>query len=229
MAPRLHVVLSSTRPGRVGETIARWFHGLAVEHGKFEPELVDLAAFNLPVYDEPRHPALQQYEHDHTKRWGASVAAADAFVFVTPEYNYGPTPALLNALDYVYKEWNYKPAAFVSYGGISGGIRAVQVTKQTLTTLKMVPLVEAVVIPMVAQQLDDNKQFQPADIHMTSANAMLDELLRWAEALKPLRGPALGRATEDVSPEDGGGGLEWLPGRGDREAQSRKSAPARVT
>ena len=121
MAPRLHVVLSSTRPGRVGATIARWFHGLAVEHGTFDPELVDLVDFNLPVYDEPRHPVLQRYEHEHTRRWAASVAAADAFVFVTPEYNYGPTPALLNALDYVYKEWNYKPAAFVSYGGASGG------------------------------------------------------------------------------------------------------------
>src|SRR5215212_34883 len=187
LAPRLHVVLGSTRPGRVGATVARWFHGLAVENGKFDPELVDLAEFDLPVYDEPRHPVLQQYEHEHTRRWGASVAAADAFVFVTPEYNYGPTPALLNALDYVYKEWNYKPAAFVSYGGISGGIRAVQVTKQTLTTLKMVPLVEAVVIPMVAQQLDENRQFKPGDVHVSSANVMLDELLRWAEALKPMR------------------------------------------
>lgn len=191
MAPRLHVVLCSTRPGRVGATVARWFHGLSVEHGKFDPvELVDLAEFGLPVYDEPRHPVLQQYEHEHTRRWSASVAAADAFVFVAPEYNYGPTPALLNALDYVYKEWNYKPAAFVSYGGISGGIRAVQATKQTLATLKMVPLVEAVVIPMVAQQLGENKQFKPSDAHASSAKAMLDELLRWAEALKPMRGLA---------------------------------------
>jgi NAD(P)H-dependent FMN reductase len=190
LAPRLHVILSSTRPGRVGATIARWFHGFAVEHRKFAPELVDLAEFNLPVYDEPLHPVLQQYEHEHTRRWSASVAAADAFVFVTPEYNYGPTPALLNALDYVYKEWNYKPAAFVSYGGMSGGIRAVQATKQTLTTLKMVPLVEAVAIPMVAQQLDEDKQFKPGEVHASSARAMLDELLRWAEALRPLRGPA---------------------------------------
>jgi NAD(P)H-dependent FMN reductase len=190
LALRLNVVLSSTRPGRVGATVARWFHGVAVEHGKFDPELVDLAEFNLPVYDEPRHPVLQQYEHEHTKRWAASVAAADAFVFVTPEYNYGPTPALLNALDYVYKEWNYKPAAFVSYGGISGGIRAVQVTKHTLTTLKMVPLVEAVVIQTVTQHLDESKQFRPSDVHTSSAKTMLDELLRWAEALKPMRGPA---------------------------------------
>src|SRR3954454_328992 len=190
LALKLHVILSSTRPGRVGATIAHWFHGLAVEHGKFDPELVDLAEFNLPVYDEPRHPVLQQYEHEHTKRWAASVAAADAFVLVLLEYNYGPTPALLNALNYVYKEWNYKPAAFVSYGGMSGGIRAVQVTKHTLTTLKMVPLVEAVAIQMAAQQLDENKQFKPDEVHINSAKAMLNELLRWAEALKPMRAPA---------------------------------------
>jgi NAD(P)H-dependent FMN reductase len=163
LAPRLHVVLSSTRPGRVGATIARWFDDVAVEHGRFDPvEPVDLAEFNLPVYDEPRHPVLQQYEHEHTKRWSVSVAAADAFVFVTPEYNYGPTPALLNALNYVYKEWNYKPAGFVSYGGVSGGIRAVQATKQTLTTLKMVPLVEAVVVQMVAQHWTRTRSSGPA-------------------------------------------------------------------
>jgi NAD(P)H-dependent FMN reductase len=189
LAPRLHVVLCSTRPGRVGATIARWFHGLAVEHGKFDPELVDLAEFGLPVYDEPRHPVLQQYEHEHTRRWSASVAAADAFVFVTSEYNHGPTPALVIALNYVYKEWNYKPAAFVSYGGVSGGIRAVQVTKQTLAALKMVPLVEAVLIHAVAQQLDEDKRFRPGDVHTSSARAMLDELLRWTAALRPMRGP----------------------------------------
>lgn len=190
MALELHIILSSTRPGRVGATVAHWFHGLAVEHGKFDVELVDLAALDLPVYDEPRHPVLQQYEHEHTRRWAASVAAADAFVFVTPEYNYGPTPALLNALDYVYKEWNYKPAAFVSYGGMSGGIRAAQITKHTLTALKMVPLVEGVAIQMVAQHLDENRQFRPGDVHIGSARTMLDELLRWAEALKTMRQPA---------------------------------------
>ena len=74
---------------------------------------------------------------------------------VTPEYNYGPPPSLLNALDYVYKEWNYKSAAFVSYGGVSGGLRAVQIEKHTLTTLKMVPIVEAVTIQMVAQHMNE--------------------------------------------------------------------------
>lgn len=107
-------------------------------------------------------------------------------MFVTPEYNFGPPPALLNALNYLYVEWNYKPAAFVSYGGISGGLRAVQTAKLTLTTLKMAPIVEAVVIPGFAQQIVDDV-FTPTDVQAKSAADLLTELARWAGALKPLR------------------------------------------
>ena len=145
--------------------------------------LVDLKSFDLPVFDEPFHPALQKYQHAHTKKWSASVEAADAFVFVAPEYNYGPSPALLNALDYVYVEWNYKPASFVSYGGISGGLRGVQVTKQTLAALKMVPIVEAVSIPMVQNQLKDGR-FEPTGDQKLDATRMLDVLARWTGMLK---------------------------------------------
>ncbi len=187
MPLNLHIVVCSTRPGRVGLYIAKWFAEVAVTHEKFTCELVDLAEVALPVYDEPFHPRLRKYQHEHTKKWSASVHAADAFVFVTPEYNFGPPPSLLNALNYVYTDWNYKPAGFVSYGGMSGGVRAVQSEKLTLTTLKMVPLVEAVSIPMAAKQLNENGQFTPNDSQVTAATTMLDELLRWAEALKPLR------------------------------------------
>ena len=186
--PTLHVVIASTRPGRVGPTIAQWFYKFAVKHGNFEVELVDLAEFNLPILDEPNHPRLKQYQHDHTKRWSASVEAADAFVFVTPEYNYGPPPSLLNALNYLYQEWNYKPAAFVSYGGVSGGLRAVQMEKLTLTTLKMVPLMEQVTIPFFSQFINDAGVFTPNEMQEKSAGEMLNELLRWTEALKTLRG-----------------------------------------
>lgn len=187
MTPRLNIITTSTRPGRIGPSIAAWFHDAAKNHGGFEAVPVDLASFNLPIYDEPKHPSTQIYEHDHTKAWSASVAAADAYVFVLPEYNFMPPPAFVNALDYVYKEWNYKPAGFVSYGGISGGLRSVQVAKLHLTTLKVVPLVEAVVVPMAWQQLDANQVFQPNDIQKDAAKQLLDELKRWAEALKPLR------------------------------------------
>lgn len=187
MALRLNIVVASTRPGRVGRTVADWFEGAARQHGTFDVHMADLADFALPVYNEPRHPRMQQYEHAHTKKWSESASAADAFVLVTPEYNFGPTPALVNALNYLYNEWNYKPAAFVSYGGISGGMRAVQATKLMLTTLKMVPLIDAVVIPGVASRISEGR-FDASDIHAESADAMLTELHRWAEALKPMRG-----------------------------------------
>jgi NAD(P)H-dependent FMN reductase len=190
LRPKLNIVICSTRPGRVGPTIARWFHQVALDHDGFDVVLVDLAAIDLPLYDEPNHPQRQNYRHDHTKAWAASVASADAFVFVTPEYNYGTPPSLLNALNYVYKEWNYKPAAFVSYGGIFGGGRAVQMEKMTLNTLKMVPIFEAVVIPWFAKQIDGpdgNKVFTPNEIQTDAAKGLLTELARWAVALKPLR------------------------------------------
>ena len=82
--------------------VASWFQEIAAGHGQFDASLVDLKDFDLPVFDEPEHPRLQRYVHEHTRRWAASVSAADAFVFVTPEYNFGPPPALLNALNYLY-------------------------------------------------------------------------------------------------------------------------------
>jgi NAD(P)H-dependent FMN reductase len=187
MILKLHTIICSTRPGRIGPPIATWFNELAVQHGKFEALLIDLADFNLPVYDEPEHPARQNYQHEHTKRWAASVNAADAYVFVTPEYNYGPPPSLLNALDYVYKEWNYKPAGIVSYGGVSGGIRAAQMEKLTLTTLKMMPMFEAVTVQNVFSHFDDNENFLPSDHHRNSGISLLDELYKWAQALKTMR------------------------------------------
>lgn len=187
MSLKLHTIICSTRPGRVGSAVATWFHGVATEQGAFQCSLVDLVDFNLPVYDEPMHPAMQKYEHEHTKAWSRSVAEADAYVFVLPEYNFCPPPSFVNALDYVYKEWNYKPCAFVSYGGVSGGLRSAQMAKQLVTTLKMMPMVEGVMVQMPWNLLDDAKQFKATDIHRTSGIAMLDELAKWASALKTMR------------------------------------------
>jgi NAD(P)H-dependent FMN reductase len=187
MKPKLHIIIGSTRPGRIGPSIAQWFSEYTAAHGKFEPVLVDLAEFKLPVFDEPEHPMKQNYQHAHTKAWAASVQAADAFVFVTPEYNYAPPPALVNALNFLSREWNYTPAGFVSYGGISGGLRSVQMAKQIVTTLKMMPIPEGVPMPMVFQHLDENGNLNASDIYKTSAATMLDELYRWTEALESLR------------------------------------------
>lgn len=185
--PLLEIVIASTRPGRVGLPVADWFTEQAGAHGAFALEVVDLAAVALPIFDEPHHPRLQQYIHQHTRDWSATIARADAFAFVTPEYNFGFNAALKNAIDYLHVEWQYKPVGFVSYGGVAAGTRAVQMLKQVVTSLKMVPLFEAVNIPFVAQFLDEEGRFQPNETLVAAAQTMLDELARWAPALQPLR------------------------------------------
>lgn len=186
MALKLNVIICSTRPGRVGPTVATWAHEAAVRHAGFDAELVDLADFNLPIYDEPMHPRLRDYRHEHTKRWSESVASADAYVFVTPEYNYFPPPSLVNAVDYLVHEWSYKPAGIVSYGGISGGLRAAQAVKTLLSTVKLVPITEGVPVPQVGQQLKAGR-FEATDHHEGGMATMLNELVRWATALKTMR------------------------------------------
>lgn len=184
--PTLQIIIASTRPGRVGLPVAEWFTRHAREHGGFELDVVDLAELALPLMDEPNHPRLRRYEHEHTKAWSARVDAADAFAFVHPEYNHSFTAPLKNALDYLVAEWAHKPVGFVSYGGIAAGTRALQALKPVVAALKLAPLVEAVNIPFVNQFVDDGR-FVPNDVLEQAATAMLDELVRVEAALRPLR------------------------------------------
>jgi len=184
--PKLTVVMASVREGRAGEPIARWFVERAKAHGTFDVQVADLKELNLPILNEPHHPRLKKYQHDSTKRWSAIVDGSDAFVFVTPEYNYTLPPALVNALDTLYHEWTYKPVGFVSYGGVSGGMRSVQTAKLMVTGFKMMPMVEAVNIPFYTQLMQDGA-FTSNETHDKAVPVMLDELLRWSEALKTLR------------------------------------------
>lgn len=187
MTLKLHTIICSTRPGRIGPSIATWFDRLASDQGSFDNELVDLADFHLPVFDEPQHPSKQQYEHEHTRAWSRSVEAADAYVFVLPEYNSSPPPSFVNALDFVYKEWNYKPCGFVSYGGVSGGQRSAHQAKLQVTTLKMMPMAESVTVQFPWKLLDDERRFLATEHHESSGKALLEELARWAQALRAMR------------------------------------------
>jgi NAD(P)H-dependent FMN reductase len=186
-APVLTVILASTRPGRVGAPIADWFVGAATAHSGFEVSLVDLAGLGLPFLDEPNHPRLRQYVHDHTKAWSAVVEASDAFVFVMPEYNHGFTAPLKNAIDFLFTEWAHKPVGFVSYGGVSGGTRAVQLLKPVLSGLQMMPTQAAVYLPFVRAMLDDEDRFVPNEEVEASAKLMLDELRITSGALSTVR------------------------------------------
>lgn len=184
---KLEIIVASTRPGRLGLVIGDWTEKVAREHGGFgEVELVDLAEVDLPFMNEPLHPRLGRYSHQHTRDWSAKIREADAFVFVMPEYNYGYNAELKNAIDYLHDEWKYKPVGLVSYGGVSAGTRAAQMIKQVVTTLKMTPLAEAVPIPFV-QEFVTRGVLAPNQVMTSSAEAMMDELVRVTAALRPLR------------------------------------------
>ncbi|MFH8533845.1 NADPH-dependent FMN reductase [Streptomyces tendae] len=189
--PVLQVIVASTRPGRAGLPVGQWVVELAKKHGAFEVELVDLKEVDLPLLDEPNHLILRQYTHEHTKRWSETVARGDAFVIVMPEYNHSFNAALKNAIDHLVLEWTHKPVGLVSYGGVSGGTRAVHALKPTLSALKMVPLTEGVIIPFVGTFLSDEGEgrvFRPNAEIEDGASAMFEELTRTAAALAPLRG-----------------------------------------
>ena len=183
----LTIVIASTRPGRTGLPIGQWFIARAEAHGGFEIRVVDLADLALPFLDEPNHPRFRKYTKQHTKDWSATVDASDAFVFVTPEYNFGYPATLKNAIDFLHQEWQYKPVGFVSYGGVAAGTRSVQQMKQVVTALKMTPLFEAVNIPFHTQFLDEDGVLVPNEIMEQAADAMLNELGRTEAALRPLR------------------------------------------
>lgn len=121
MSLKLQTIIVSTRPNRIGPKVANWFHRFAIRHGKFDATLIDLCDFKLPLYNEPHHPRLQKYEHEHTRKWSASVAAADAYVFVTPEYNYCPPPGFGNSLNYLSTSGTTRLAALsvtAAYPGV---------------------------------------------------------------------------------------------------------------
>jgi NAD(P)H-dependent FMN reductase len=183
----LKIVIASTRPGRIGLPIGNWVAQVAAQHGGFDRvEILDLAEIDLPFFNEPNHPRMRQYVYPHTIAWSEAVDSADAFVFVSPEYNYSMTAPLKNALDYLSAEWAYKPVGLVTYGGMSGGTRAAHQIRQVVSVLKMIPVPEAVALPMVFPQIVDG-EFVPTDGNVAAANLMLDELDKVGAALAPLR------------------------------------------
>ena len=186
--PRLLIITSTTRPGRVGTAVADWVLDLVREHGGFEVEVADLAEIGLPFLDEPDHPSEGAYIHEHTRRWSATVDAADAFLILAAEYNRGITAPLKNALDALYVEWAGKPVGYVSYGMSSAGLRAVEMITPVAVALGMTPLPDVVALPL-REVLDAKGRLIPGERRARGVHGLLDELRRYAEALSQLRKP----------------------------------------
>lgn len=184
--PVLGVIIASTRPGRIGKPIGEWFASAAQGEGTFEVRVLDLAEINLPFLDEPNHPRMQKYTKEHTFAWSRQVAACDAFVVVTAEYNYSPPAPLVNALDFLFVEWGNKPVGLVSYGGVSGGLRSASSLKEQFQALGMMCVQPAVTIPFAAKLVEDGV-FKASPEATESVAPMLEALEKYHGVLAPLR------------------------------------------
>jgi NAD(P)H-dependent FMN reductase len=180
---KIAIIIGSTRPGRNGEAVGKWVFEIAQKRSDASFELIDLVEVNLPLLDEPYPPAMQKYTKQHTKDWSEKVAAFDAFIFVTPEYNHGVPAALKNALDFLYVEWNNKVAGFVGYGN-TGGARAVEHLRSTMAELQMADVREQVTLSIFTD-FENFQVFKPAPFHENKVNALIDQMIRWGKALKP--------------------------------------------
>lgn len=184
---KIQIIIGSTRQGRFADIPAKFVLEQAQKRKEAEFELIDLRDWPLPFFDEPKSPSMSGgvYTNDLAAKWADKIEEADGYIIVTPEYNHGYPAVLKNALDYVYKQWNKKPVAFISYGGISGGIRSVQQLRQVAIELQMVPIKAGVHIPFYWEHLDDKGNIKPDNIR--GVDAMLDQLIEWTKILKQVR------------------------------------------
>lgn len=182
---KVGIIIGTTRPNRVGESVGRWVHEIASKRSDAQFELVDIKDYNLPLLDEPIPPSRGEYTHAHTKKWAAKIDSLDAFVFITAEYNHGPSGALKNALDFVYREWNNKAAGFVGYGS-AGGARAVEQLRLVMGELQVAD-VRAQVMLSLATDFEHYTVFKPGPKQEASVNSMLDQVLAWGGAFQGLR------------------------------------------
>ena len=192
--PVISVIVGSTREGRFSEKPAQWILQHLKKRVGIDARLLDLRDFPMPFFDQPASPAMPghaPFKHEVVQRWTAAIAQSDGFVFVTPEYNYGTSAVLKNAIDWVYPEWNRKPAGFVSYGSAMGA-RAVQQLRESLIELQAAPIRSSVHIPVAtlwAHYKGGNVEAGLAELEAPAAT-LIDDLLWWTEALKAARSRA---------------------------------------
>lgn len=177
---RIAFIIGSTREGRFGDVIARWFDRQAGLRDDLKLDCIDLADFNLPAaYPEIATPGIQAFLD--------RIDAADGFVFLTPEYNHGYPASLKQAIDLARDEWHAKPVAFVSYGGLSGGLRAVEQLRQVMAELHAVTVRDTVSFHMAHRQFNERGELMEPDAANLAAHVMLDHLAWWAETLRDAR------------------------------------------
>jgi len=181
---KIGIIIGSTRPGRSGETVARWVYDNATNRNDALYEIVDLNDYNLPIFDEPNFPSAQKYTKEHTKKWSEKINSFDGFIFVTPEYNHSLPASLKNAIDYLNVEWNNKAAAIVSYGAW-GGVRAVEQLRIVLGALGVADVSTNLALSIFTDF--ENMTIKSSNNQLNNFNKMLNQLIEWSEAMYSIR------------------------------------------
>jgi NAD(P)H-dependent FMN reductase len=174
----------------------QWIKDIATaQRPDLDFEIVDLRDYDLPLFAEPASPAWAPVKNETAQRWGAKLSELDGLIFVVAEYNRSITGALKNALDWAYKEFNRKPAAFVGYGGV-GGARAIEQLRLIAVELQMAPTRSGVHISMepFMAVMKGEKTLADFDYLKQSAVTMLDEFAWWVHALKAGRTETVAKA-----------------------------------
>ncbi len=188
--PKIGIIIGSTRPGRNAQAVAQWTKDIAESRKDALFELIDIADYGLPLLDEHLSALAsarmgQDYSQPHTRIWSEVIAGCDGYVLIAPEYNFGISAALKNALDYLHREWNDKAAGFIGYGA-NGGTRSTAQLRLVMAELKV-----ATVVPEVNLSLHSDFEnytiFKPAEVHTLQVHAMLDQLIAWSSAFMSVR------------------------------------------
>ncbi|RSN79139.1 NADPH-dependent FMN reductase [Streptomyces sp. WAC 05379] len=186
---KLAVILGSVREGRFGEVVTHWFAGLAKEHSAFDLEVIDLSETELPLSLPATPPAMATEEVRPAEMLplSAKLAAADAFVVVTPEYNHSFPASLKALIDWHFTEWQAKPVGFVSYGAQSGGLRAVEQLRQVFAEMHAVTIRDGLAFPFYWEAFGEDGAPRDAEGTNGALKVMLDELAWWGNALHEAR------------------------------------------
>jgi NAD(P)H-dependent FMN reductase len=126
-----------------------------------------------------------QYVHPHTRTWSAKIASFDGYVFVTPEYNHGPSGALKNAIDFLNIEWGNKAAGFIGYGATLGA-RSVEHLRLVMASLQVATVTAQVGLSLFTD-FEHFSVFTPSAMQEQYANRVYDQVIAWSGALAKLR------------------------------------------
>ena len=185
---KLMIIWGSSRRGRKGGIVASWIKNSAGSDERFEVDFVDLADLSLPMFDEAKNPSnmesLAEYTNAQGKSWAQRVEKAEAYILITPEYNYSFSAVLKNALDWVGLPWDEKPVGLIGYGGVVGGARAVEQLRNVVTSLGMNQVSRSLYFPYFEEAFDENGQPKRLDYYEANIKKMFDSIVRLHKLLQ---------------------------------------------